>query len=204
MTGALLFYPAALPLPDKYTGAVFNLSGPAGLHFQDVRKFGTFRLWDERELPQTKPFLLGPDPLAADFAFDQFCYLLEQKPRGSIKSFLLNQKNIAGLGNIYTDETLFRAGIHPAKKVGALSRQERFSLWEAMRYILQQGIASRGTSVSNYKDLQGRPGGFQKMLQVYRRAGEKCPRCHSTVVRCVIAGRGTYLCPGCQPLRFEL
>ena len=199
MTGALLFYPAAVQ-PGKYTGAVFYLSGNAELHFQDIRKFGTFRLWDEQELPQTKPFLLGPDPLAEDFSFDRFCALLTRKPRGVIKTFLLNQKNIAGMGNIYTDEALFRAGIHPAKKVGDLSRQEKMCLWKAIRSVLREGIACRGTSVSDYKDLRGLPGEFQNKLQVYRRKGEKCPRCHSTIARRVIAGRGTYLCPCCQPL----
>lgn len=198
MTGALLFYPAPVE-PGRHTGAIFYLNDSTELHFQDMRKFGTFKLWNEEELPQTKPFLLGPDPLAEKFDFDCFCQLLAQKPRGRIKSFLLNQENIAGLGNIYTDETLFRAGIHPAKKVGVLSWQEKVSLWEAMRHVLLEGIAFRGTSVSNYKDLQGRPGEFQHRLRVYRRAGEKCPRCQSIVMRSVIAGRGTYFCPRCQP-----
>ncbi|NMB34941.1 MAG: bifunctional DNA-formamidopyrimidine glycosylase/DNA-(apurinic or apyrimidinic site) lyase [Firmicutes bacterium] len=199
MTGALLFYPVDVQ-PGRHTGAVFYLGGKAALHFEDMRKFGTFRLWDEQELPQTKPFLLGPDPLAKNFNCSRFHHLLALKPRGGIKSFLLNQENISGLGNIYTDETLFRAGIHPARKVGTLSREEEIALWEAMRRVLQEGIDLRGASVSDYRDLQGKPGEFQNMLQVYRRAGEKCPRCRGTIIRRVIAGRGTYLCPHCQLL----
>ena len=199
MTGALLFYATAVQ-PAKHTGAIFYLSGNAELHFQDIRKFGTFRLWEEKELPRTKPFLLGPDPLEEGFDLEQFCALLARKPRGMIKTFLLNQKNIAGMGNIYTDEALFRAKIHPARKVGTLSRQEKKSLWKAMRSVLQEGIAFRGTSVSDYKDIRGLPGEFQKKLRVYRRQGETCPCCHSKIARCVIAGRGTYLCPHCQPL----
>ncbi|MGI6308929.1 MAG: bifunctional DNA-formamidopyrimidine glycosylase/DNA-(apurinic or apyrimidinic site) lyase [Dethiobacteria bacterium] len=199
MTGALLFYAAAVQ-PAKHTGAIFYLSGNAELHFQDIRKFGTFRLWEEKELHRTKPFLLGPDPLEEGFDFEQFCALLARKPGGMIKTFLLNQKNIAGMGNIYTDEALFRAGIHPARKVGTLSRQEKKSLWKAMRSVLQEGIAFRGTSVSDYKDIRGLPGEFQKRLRVYRREGETCPRCSSKIARCVIAGRGTYFCSHCQPL----
>lgn len=198
MTGALLFYAAAFQ-PVKHTGAIFYLDSNAELHFQDMRKFGTFRLWEEAELPRTKPFLLGPDPLAKEFGFKQFCALLAKKPRGMVKSFLLNQKNIAGLGNIYTDEALFRAGVHPTQKVGTLGRQEKKALWESLRNVLQEGIACRGTSVANYKDIRGLPGEFQKKLRVYRRQGENCPRCAGKIVRCVVAGRGTYLCPRCQP-----
>jgi formamidopyrimidine-DNA glycosylase len=199
MTGALLFYATAFQ-PVKHTGAIFYLDSNAELHFQDMRKFGTFRLWEETELPCTKPFLLGPDPLAGEFGCKQFCALLDKKPRGMIKSFLLNQKNIAGLGNIYTDETLFRSGIHPARKVGTLNRQEKEALWESLRSVLQEGIASGGTSVATYKDIRGLPGEFQKKLRVYRRQGENCPRCAGRIVRCVVAGRGTYLCPCCQLL----
>lgn len=199
MTGALLFYVIASQ-PDKHTGAIFFLEGKAELHFQDMRKFGTFRLWEEEGLLKTKPFLLGPDPLGEDFDFEQFCSLLAGKPGTTIKGFLLNQKNIAGMGNIYTDESLFRASIHPARKVGTLGRKEKFLLWKALRNILLEGIALRGTSVSNYKDIRGLPGKFQNRLRVYRRQGKTCLHCHNLIRRCVVAGRGTYFCPHCQPV----
>jgi formamidopyrimidine-DNA glycosylase len=197
MTGRFFFYPATVK-PGKYTGVIFYLSGNAQLHFQDIRKFATFRLWEEKELCKSVPFRSGPDPLEDDFDLESFLGIMEKKPNGKIKAFLLDQNNFVGMGNIYTDEALFRAEIHPARKTGSLSAQEKKRLFEAVCSILQEGIAFRGTSFSDYRDLRGFQGEFQNRLKVYRRGGEACLRCGGTIERKVIAGRGTYFCPYCQ------
>ncbi len=197
MTGRFFFYPAPVK-PGKYTGVIFYLSGNAQLHFQDIRKFATFRLWEEKELWKSVPFHSGPDPLEDDFVLELFLEIMEKKPKGKIKAFLLDQRNFMGMGNIYTDEALFRAGVHPARKTGGLSIKEKKRLFEAVWSILQEGIAFRGTSFSDYRDLRGLQGEFQNRLKVYRRGGEACLRCGGTIERKVIAGRGTYFCPQCQ------
>lgn len=197
MTGRFLFYPAPVE-PEKYTGVVFCLSENAQLHFQDIRKFATFRLWEEKELKTALPFRLGPDPLEDDFTLELFLEIIRKRPKSNIKAFLLDQRNFMGMGNIYADEALFRAGIHPFRKTGELSPTEKERLYTAVCSILQEGITFRGTSFSDYRDLKGLPGEFQNRLKVYRRAGSDCPRCGGTVARKVIAGRGTYFCPQCQ------
>lgn len=197
MTGRFIFHPVPVK-PEKYTGVIFYLSGNISLHFQDIRKFATFRLWEKQELYRATPFRLGPDPLEDNFTLESFLAIMAKKPGSKIKAFLLDQRNFMGMGNIYTDEALYRAGIDPARETGELDLKEKKRLYKAVYSILQEGIALRGTSVSDYRDLRGLPGGFQNRLKVYRRAGEPCPRCGTTLQRTVIAGRGTYFCPQCQ------
>ena len=197
MTGRFLFC-AAPAEPEKHTGAVFYLSQNAQLHFQDIRKFATFRLWEEKELKTALPFCLGPDLLEDTFPLEPFLKIVEKKPKSNIKAFLLDQRNFMGLGNIYADEALFKGGIHPCRKVSELNPEEIKRLYEAIFSVLQEAIAFRGTSFSDYRQLSGRPGEFQNRLKVYRRDGLPCPRCGGTIVREIVAGRGTYLCPQCQ------
>jgi formamidopyrimidine-DNA glycosylase len=198
MTGRLLYHPVPFS-PGKYTGVIFYLQNEEQLHFEDIRKFGTFTIYEKGE--QLRSFLLGPDPIEDEFFSEElFLKILEKRPHSMIKSFLLDQKNIAGLGNIYTDESLFMAGIHPSRKVNNLTTGEKKYLFEAVCQTLKEGICSRGTSFSDYRDLWGNEGEFQKKLKVYRRVGEPCFRCRGTVERKVVAGRGTYICPSCQPL----
>ncbi|HHT47576.1 MAG TPA: DNA-formamidopyrimidine glycosylase [Firmicutes bacterium] len=199
MTGRLYYYSNSVA-PEKYTGAVFYLDGGDELHYQDIRKFGTFRLHVKQDLSQLKPYLLGLDPLEDNFTLNSFLEILKRNPGRKIKPFLLDQKNIAGMGNIYTDETLFRAGIHPQRKVNSLTLQEIKKLFESLLSTLKEGIECRGTSVSDYRDIRGQEGEFQKRLKVYRREGAYCLRCGSTIQRKLLAGRGTYFCPSCQPL----
>jgi formamidopyrimidine-DNA glycosylase len=199
MTGNLLYYSNPIT-PNKYVRAIFFLNECSRLFFQDIRKFGTLRLWPKEKLPQAPSSLLGCDPLGAQFNPDTFRTLLQGKPARMIKSFLLDQGNIAGMGNIYTDEALFRAGIHPARKAGSLSLLEEERLYEAICSILQEAIALRGTSFANYRDLAGEKGGFRELLKVYRRKGQPCFRCGREIQRRVIAGRGTFFCRFCQPL----
>jgi formamidopyrimidine-DNA glycosylase len=198
MTGNLLYYSNPVT-PNKYVRAVFVINEHSLLFFQDIRKFGTLRLWSKQELPKAPSSLLGCNPLGAEFSLGFFQTLLQGKPKRTIKSFLLDQGNIAGMGNIYTDEALFRSGIHPARKAGSLSTFEAEQLYVAICSILKEAIALRGTSFSDYRDLAGEKGGFQELLQVYRRKGKPCFRCGREIQRCVIAGRGTFYCSFCQP-----
>lgn len=199
MTGRLYYYPGPVD-PQKYTGAVFYFESGDELHYQDIRKFGTFRIYAKQMLFKSKPCLLGLDPLTGNFTPDSFSEMLKKNPGRKIKSFLLDQKNIAGMGNIYTDETLFKAGINPERKVKSLSVEETNRLFESLLSTLKEGIDCRGTSISDYRDIWGQEGGFQKRLKVYRREGSYCLRCGGAIRRMVVAGRGTYYCPVCQPL----
>jgi formamidopyrimidine-DNA glycosylase len=197
MTGAFFFFPESRPA-DKYIRAIFFLEGGSELHFRDIRKFGTFRLWDKAALDELNSLRLGPDPLLDIGDFHLFQEVLKKKPQSCLKAFLLDQKNLAGMGNIYTDEALFRARLNPLCRVGALSVNDQANLWQAIRGVLWEGIKYGGVSVSNFEDPYGRPGCFQNRLKVYRRDKEPCPRCGHKICRRVVAGRGTYFCPACQ------
>lgn len=197
MTGTFLFFPDSVK-PGPYARAIFTFRGDEELHFQDIRKFGTFRLWEKKLLEQSPAFSLGPDPLDDDFCYLQFKKILEQKPKSQLKSFLLNQKNIAGLGNIYVDEALHEAKIHPARKIVSLDNNDKKVLFESIVSIINQSIKYRGTSFSDYRDLQGQSGTFQKHLKVYKKENTPCFHCGHLLQRIKIAGRGTYFCACCQ------
>ncbi len=197
MTGAFFFFSEGRPA-DQYIRAIFFLGGGSELHFRDIRKFGTFRLWDKEVLDSFNQQRLGPDPLEDIGDFHFFQEVLGRKPQSCLKAFLLDQKNLAGMGNIYTDEALFRACLSPLRRVGTLSESDQLSLMQAIQEVLREGITCGGVSVSNYEDPYGRPGSFQDRLMVYRRDKEPCPRCGHKISRQVVAGRGTYFCPVCQ------
>ena len=197
MTGRFLYTSEGVPV-SPYTGAVFKFEGGCALHFQDMRKFGTFRLWEQDVLSSSPAYRLGPDPLSPEFSFSSFSNLLERKKKVRIKPFLLNQQNLAGLGNIYTDEALYRARIHPSRLAGSLADAEKKRLFKAINTVLQESIGRGGTTFSDYRNLQGEVGLFQEQLEVYRRDKQKCLRCSTPIARIVICGRGTYYCPSCQ------
>jgi formamidopyrimidine-DNA glycosylase len=195
MTGALTFYPAPHPA-GKTTRLIFTLDGGAELHFSDARKFGRVRLLTADEVPG---FLagLGPEPLPDDFTLERFQALLAGR-RGLLKPMLLNQRVLAGVGNIYADEALFRARLHPLRQVNTLTADEIARLYHAVRAVLEQGITNRGTSVSDYRDGSGEKGSNQTMLNAYGRRDQPCPRCGTPIARLVVGGRGTHVCPNCQ------
>lgn len=172
--------------------------GGDALCFYDQRKFGGFRLlenaaeWDTAGLPS-----LGPD-IWEEVDEQLFLDLLQARPRARIKPLLLDQGFVAGLGNIYTDESLFRSGIHPCRRVSALAERESRGLYRAIREVLSLGIACGGTTVRDYRDARGEAGSFQEQLAIYGCKGKPCPRCGRPVERTVTAGRGTYFCPHCQ------
>jgi formamidopyrimidine-DNA glycosylase len=187
MTGKLLVNAE----PSKWTHAVFTLDRGM-LHYDDQRQFGRIEYGDE--LPE-RVGALGPEPL--EISFDDFARRL--KERGSpIKAVLLNQAVVRGVGNIYADEALFRAGVHPKRIASALRRDRVRKIYDAMREVLSEAIESRGSSVSNYVDAEGRKGSFQQAHRVYRRTGEPCLKCGGPIKRIVLAQRGTHFCAKCQ------
>jgi formamidopyrimidine-DNA glycosylase len=167
------------------------------LLFRDPRKFG--RAWfGPRPLLMALPSLarLGPDPLTLSKA--AFIQRLSGR-KGRLKSLLLDQTFLAGLGNIYTDESLFQAGIHPLRPVGALVEGSAGRLYKAIRWVLRRALRAGGSTLRDYRRPDGSPGLFTRQLFVYGREGQPCHRCRATVRRMVAAGRGTWFCPRCQP-----
>lgn len=195
MTGQLLLRPATAER-DKYARLVFDLDDGKQLRFVDMRKFGRVYLVDD---PEAIVGELGPEPLTEDFTPEALMRMLRRR-WGRIKPLLLNQRFIAGIGNIYADEILFAARIHPTRSADTLTSAEIEGLYRAIRDVLRQGIQNRGTTLDDkaYRDAEGRAGGNQDNLRVFRRAGQPCPRCGGTIQRIVVGGRGTYFCPRCQ------
>lgn len=197
MTGQLrLVSPEALP--GKHTRAIFGFRRHSDrLFFNDSRKFG--RIWlEEKEAGGAIPSLkkLGPEPL--ELSTREFIRLVKNKKR-QIKPLLLDQGFLAGVGNIYADESLHRARIHPRKNSAQLGEKELGRLFGALREVLREAIRAGGTSVSSYVDSGGKRGGYQDLLRVYRRAGEACLNCGGTLLREMVGGRSTFFCPRCQP-----
>jgi formamidopyrimidine-DNA glycosylase len=187
MTGKLLWNAE----PGSYTRAVFRLDNGT-LVYDDIRQFGRVNYSDR---PPASLERLGPDALAIDF--DSFFASLH-KHRCSLKSLLLNQQFVSGIGNIYADEILFAARIHPRTNASRLSKNRALKLYEEMGRILNTAIEHRGSSISDYVDSNGAKGGFQLLHRVYGKAGAACDRCGTTIARTVIAQRGTHYCPRCQ------
>lgn len=196
MTGRLLFYPEPRQ-PVLHTHVIFSLDN-GELHFADVRKFGRIHAvpaverWNVSSLA-----ILGPEPLGPEFTPELLKERLKNK-KTNIKAALLDQTVLAGLGNIYADESLFEARIVPERPAGSLSFQEVTSLYHAIQKVLKAGIASQGTSFRDYRDANGELGSFQKLLQVYGRGGEPCKYCGKPLDKKKLAGRTTVFCPECQ------
>lgn len=193
MTGELRVQPSHVE-PDKHTHLLFDLDNGQRLHYRDMRKFGRIWLVDDAEEVLYK---LGPEPLGAEFSEDYLAETLSRRS-ASIKSLLLNQSVLAGVGNIYADEALFLAGIDPRRAGGDLNGAEISALRQAVRQVLAQGIAMRGSSLQNYVPPTGEKGHFQEQHQVFRRTGEPCPRCGEPIQRVKLAQRSTHFCPNCQ------
>ena len=195
MSGRLCVVPRAKP-PDRHVHVSFDLEDGRQLRFRDVRKFGRIYLVDD---PLEITARLGPEPLADEFTVEAFSRLLAGR-RGRLKPLLLNQEFLAGLGNIYADEALFAARLHPMRKADSLTAHEQSRLYEAVRTVLKQAVASRGTTLDDggYTDADGRAGGYQDRISVYGRGGEPCLRCETPIERIVIGGRSAHFCPHCQ------
>jgi formamidopyrimidine-DNA glycosylase len=186
---------------DPYCRVSLALDDQRELRFSDPRKFGRMALWSNAELPQVFS-VLGPEPLDPAFTPPALAARLHGHRR-AIKAVLLDQAIVAGLGNIYADEALFAAGIHPLRPADALTPAEIARLWAAMRAVLTAGIASGGTSFGRHRDVWGQAGSNLRNLAVYRRGGEPCVTCGTPITRIVRGGRGTHFCPHCQPAAGE-
>ena len=193
MTGRLLF--ESTPEPTRsHTHLIFNLDAPGSwLHFSDPRRFGKLRLISNQESDSISE--LGPDPL--EIPLKDFTERLRGR-RTMIKALLLDQRFLRGLGNIYADESLFRAGIHPSVIAARLNRERAMRLYQGIRETLAQAIDLGGSSISSYVDAQGRQGRFQRAHQVYQRTGQPCFQCGTPIRRMVIASRSTHFCSRCQ------
>jgi len=179
-----------------HTHAWFPLEGGDVLRYTDVRRFGRMEATSEGAggIPAVLA-ALGPDPLEIDAA--DFAARLRARD-ARVKALLLDQRFLRGMGNIYADETLFRAQVHPAAAGRRLSRARALRLWAAMREVLAEAIERGGSSISDYVDAGGRPGSFQDLHRVYGRTGEPCVTCGARVRRSIVAGRGSAWCPRCQ------
>jgi formamidopyrimidine-DNA glycosylase len=176
-----------------------RFTGGRTVLFVDPRRFGTGQLARGRdELEAFMTARLGVEPLGPDFTVEHMRAQARGR-RAPIKAFLLDQRRLAGVGNIYADEALFRAGIHPLRPTGRLNAGQWAALRDAVVEALRAGVAARGATIDDFRDVDGVRGSFQNEFLVHRRAGEPCPACGATVVKLVAAGRGTYVCETCQP-----
>ena len=198
MTGQLLFCDSSpvVSIDDKHVHVMIRFVSGRYLFLRDVRKFGRLYLVDD---PETVVADLGPEPLSSTFTAARFTALLVQRHR-QIKPMLLDQRVLAGLGNIYVDESLWRAGIHPLRHSDSLTGEEATCLHAAIGRVIRQAIANRGTTLRDYRDPQNEPGGNQWALAVYGREGRPCNRCGQPIERIQVGGRGTRVCLRCQPL----
>lgn len=199
MEGKYRLADAAEPV-EKHTHVVFHFTDGTELRYQDVRQFGTMDLFPHgTEYEQPPLAKLGIEPMSAAFTADWLKGKLANR-KTKIKPLLLNQALLVGLGNIYVDESLFRAGIHPERISGTLSVPEVVQLHNAIRQVLGAAIEAGGSSVRSYLNGHGEMGRFQQQIQVYGRKNEPCVRCGNMIERIVVGGRGTHLCFVCQPL----
>jgi len=193
MTGRLLVSPPDVPVPP-HTHAILHLGSGRELRFVDARRFGRLAL----NLPSDgKTGFQGPGREPLTISVEDFAALFRRR-RLSIKAALLNQRLLHGVGNIYADEALFRAGIRPIRMAGRLTRDQLGRLHASLQTILREAIRLGGSSVSDYVDADGVAGFFQLQHRVYGRSGEPCLVCRTPIRRTVIGGRGTHYCPACQ------
>jgi len=181
----------------RYLRAVFHLEGGTSLLFTDARRFGTAVVLDDDDLEEYMAPRAGIEPLSERLTAEEIGALAEGR-RAPLKSFLLVQSGIAGIGNIYADEALWRAELHPLSPAGS-TRPEH---WERLRQgivdTLEAGLANGGASIDDYRDARGEEGTMQEEFLVHTREGLPCPRCGTEIRRIVVGGRSTYFCPGCQ------
>ena len=196
MTGQLLWWETDAQFrPDGHTHALLRFSEGGILSYRDIRKFGEMILLPTAMVESA--LRIGVEPLDSGFTVEA----LESLCRGSsarIKPFLLDQRKIAGIGNIYADESLFRAGIRPTRRASSLRLEEIRALRRAVRTVLRSAIRHRGSTISDYRDPCGQPGEFAPLHRVYHRHGTPCAACGTRIQRIVLGQRGTHFCPTCQ------
>ena len=185
-------------LPNKHTHLVIVFDNKDILYCNDQRQFGYARLHSVAESDEIVSARYGIEPLSDQFTLKFFRAGLARRPKTTIKALLLDQKFVAGLGNIYVDESCFKAGVLPMRRVGTLNDQEMVSLHQAIRKIIALAVKHRGTTFNNYVSIDGRAGQFWKYCAVYGRAGTPCKQCGVELVKTTVAQRGTTYCPNCQ------
>ena len=186
-------------LPDKSTRVIFEFIDGSHLYFNDQRKFGWVRLIPTLEVPNID-FMkrVGPEPLEDDFSVKQFTDRFKRRPRTTIKAALLDQSVIAGVGNIYADESLWGAKIHPSRLVNTITDAEFKKLYTEVRAVMNLSIEKGGSTNRNYVNAEGKKGSYMDFARVFRREGLDCPRCGTEIIKIRVAGRGTHVCPACQ------
>lgn len=186
-------------LPDRSTRVTISFDDGSTLYFNDQRKFGWVRLLPTVEIPNID-FMkkVGPEPLEDDFTPKQFAVRFARRARTNIKAALLDQTVVAGVGNIYADEALWGAKIHPKRSVASLSDDEFRALYTELRAVMNVSIEKGGSSNKNYVNAEGKRGSYMDFARAFRREGLPCPRCGVTIEKLRVAGRGTHICPACQ------
>ena len=188
-------------LPNKSTRVTIKLSDGI-LFFNDQRKFGWVKLEKSQGLYRNNAFLskLGPEPLEDSYTFELFNAAIQRHPNTSIKAAILDQTVLAGVGNIYADESLFAARIHPLTKAGLVSTIKLKRLYKSIREVMSLSISLGGSSDRNYVNAKGNKGSYLKFAKVFRKEGSPCPECGGVIKKIRAAGRGTHICPRCQKL----
>ncbi len=185
--------------PSKYSHIIFHFTNISTLYFNDMRQFGYVHLLPSSEVSQLSfVSTLGIDPLKQDFTPDYLYEQLHQRPKTTVKQVMMDQTVIAGIGNIYADESLFDARLLPMRKASSITEKEALVLHQSIIAILQKAIHYGGTSYKDYVHHNGQKGTMQDHLLVYRRHGSPCKRCGTTLKRTTVGGRGTHYCPHCQ------
>lgn len=188
-------------LPDRSTRVTIGFTDGSHLYFNDQRKFGWMKLLPTTEVPLL-PFMqkVGPEPLEDEFTPEAFAARFARRGRTSIKAALLDQTVVAGVGNIYADESLWGAKIHPLRQVHTITPQEFKVLYTELRLVMNMAIEKGGSTDKNYVNAEGKRGSYMDFARVFRREGLECPRCGTVIVKFKAAGRGTHICPSCQQL----
>jgi formamidopyrimidine-DNA glycosylase len=183
---------------DPHRRALVRLDDGSDVAYRDVRRFGTWLLLEPGELEPYLAARVGEEPLGDGFTVTRLAHRLAGR-RAPIKSALLDQRTLAGMGNIYVDEALWRARIHPLRPAQSLDHNELRRLHRGIRAALEHGIARQGSTLRDYRLPDGASGSMQDEFRVYGRGGEPCDRCGTAIVKTRVAGRGTWFCPRCQP-----
>ena len=188
-------------LPDRSTRVSLHFADDSTLYFNDQRKFGWVKLLPTIEIPNIS-FMqkVGPEPLSADFTPAQFAERFTRRKKTTIKAAILDQSVVAGVGNIYADESLWGAKIHPSRLVGSITSTEFEALYTDLREVMTLAIEKGGSSNHTYINAEGKKGSYMDFARVFRREGLACPRCGATIEKLRVAGRGTHICPHCQTI----
>lgn len=201
MTGSLRRAARGDLADHPHTRAVLSMDNGSDVVYRDVRRFGTWELFEDGEVGPYLAARLGPEPLAATFSARRLGRQLAGR-RAPLKAALLDQRSVAGLGNIYVDEALWRSRLHPLRAAGGLDERELARLHRSLRAVLRLGIERQGSTLRDYTTPQGTGGAMQDEFRAYGRAGEPCYRCGRPLLRIVVGGRGTTFCEACQPEAF--